>query len=361
MLRLLQTSDVHLGARHPLLGERAAVQRERQFAAFEQVVDVALATPVDLVLVAGDLFDSAVEPRKSVERVAAALKRLVGAEIRTVLIAGDHDVPGGASIYRAHDLAALAGADPGRDFITVLTTERPDLEIPALGARVTARYPATGLPEDGWRIGLVHQEQRPRDDEIAGAGVDYLGIGGPHTAATGRAGAVTWGVSGAPELVEVEHDQAGEVLLVTLDDAAAHPTVERRVIGRTRSERLELDIATFRDQADLTEQLVARADPDLVLHVHLSGTWPDRLDLDETAVEAALADRFLQVRVRNRATPPLTVGALPPRGTIAGEFIADLEGRIAELEAGDEAAPAAELREALRVGRRLLFRGEAAR
>jgi DNA repair exonuclease SbcCD nuclease subunit len=52
MLRLLQTSDVHLGARHPILGERAALQRERQFAAFEHAMDLALATPVDLVLIA---------------------------------------------------------------------------------------------------------------------------------------------------------------------------------------------------------------------------------------------------------------------------------------------------------------------
>lgn len=361
MLRLLQTSDVHLGARQPLLGERAAAQRERQFAAFEQAVDLALATPVDLVLIAGDLFDTAVEPQESVERVAAALKRLVRAGIHTILIPGDHDAPGRASIYRAHDLAARAGADPGGDFITVLTTERPDIGIPALGTRVTARYPATGLPDDGWRIGLIHREQQPRDDEIAGAGVDYLGIGGPHAAAWGRAGTVTWGVSGAPELVDIERDRAGEVLLVTLDDAAAHPTVERRVIGRTRFERVELDTATLNDQAALIERLVAKADPDLVLDVHLTGTWPDQLDLDEPAVEAALADRFLRIRVRNLATPPLTVGALPPRGTIAGEFVADMEGRIAELEAGGELAPAAELREALRIGRRLLFRREADR
>jgi DNA repair exonuclease SbcCD nuclease subunit len=361
MLRLLQTSDVHLGARHPILGERAALQRERQFAAFEHAVELALATPVDLVLIAGDLFDTAVEPRKSVERVATALKRLVGAGIRTVIIPGDHDAAGSASIYRAHDLIALAGADPGGDFVTVLTTEHPDVEIPALSARVTARYPATGLPEDGWRIGLVHQVQRPRDDEIAGAGVDYLGIGGPHTAAAGRAGTVTWGVSGAPELADVERDEAGEVLLITLDDATAHPTVERRAIGRTRFERVELDMATLQSQAVLTEQLAARADPDLVLDVRLTGPWPDHLELDEAAVEAALADRFLQVRVRNRATPPLTVGPLPPRGTITGEFIADLEGRIVELEAAGQSAPAAELREALRVGRRLLFRPEAVR
>ena len=64
MLRLLHTADVHLGARHADLGEQAAVQRERQFAAFRATVDVALAEKVDLVLVAGDLFDSNTQPRR---------------------------------------------------------------------------------------------------------------------------------------------------------------------------------------------------------------------------------------------------------------------------------------------------------
>ena len=52
---------------------------------------------------------------------------------------------------------------------------------------------------------------------------------------------------------------------------------------------------------------------------------------------------------------------MPSPDTIAGAFIRDLEARIAELEAappgegaGDPAAEAAELRDALRLGRLLL-------
>ena len=42
MLRIIHTADVHLGARHDDLGEQAAAQRERQFAAFKATVDLAL-------------------------------------------------------------------------------------------------------------------------------------------------------------------------------------------------------------------------------------------------------------------------------------------------------------------------------
>ena len=43
MLRIIHTADVHLGARHDDLGEQAAAQRERQFAAFVATVDLAIA------------------------------------------------------------------------------------------------------------------------------------------------------------------------------------------------------------------------------------------------------------------------------------------------------------------------------
>jgi hypothetical protein len=61
MLRLLHTADVHLGARHADLGDRASTQRERQFAAFVATIDLALVEKVDLVLVAGDRVSRIVE------------------------------------------------------------------------------------------------------------------------------------------------------------------------------------------------------------------------------------------------------------------------------------------------------------
>ena len=125
MLRIIHTADVHLGARHDDLGEQAAAQRERQFAAFKAAVDLALREKVDLFLIAGDLFDSNVQPRRSVERVAAELKRLAEAKIRTVIIPGTHDVCDRASIYRAYDLAAMAGSSPDDGMVTVLDPDRP--------------------------------------------------------------------------------------------------------------------------------------------------------------------------------------------------------------------------------------------
>ncbi len=359
MVRLLQTSDVHLGARHLLLGDRAADQRERQFAAFEQSIELAVMGKVDLFLVAGDLFDSSMASLASVERVAKAVGRLIAAGVRTVILPGDHDAPGRASLYHVHDLAAMAGAPADGLWVTILTETAPDALIAPLGVFVTSRFPVPDAPQDGWRIGLIHREVRPRDDEIAASGVDHLAIGGPHRAEIGRAGNVSWGSSGVPELLDEETTTVGEVLMVTLDDAAPRPIVDRMRVGRSHFERMDVDLTAVTDRAKVDDAIAARADPDLVLEVRLEGSWSDDLDLDPAAIETAHADEFLRLIVREDAVPELTPEPLPAVDTIAGAFIRDLEGRIAlaEAEAADrdtDGAPAAELRRALRLGRRLL-------
>ena len=382
MLRIIHTADVHLGARHDDLGEQASAQRERQFAAFRATVDLALAEKVDLVLIAGDLFDSNVQPRRSVERVAAELTRLAEARVRTVVIPGTHDVYDRASIYRAYDLKALSGSTVNDDLVTVITPDTPRVFIPALKTVIHARVFATkrapesplkGLdvaadPGDTvWHIGLVHGSiaipgKTDRDEvvitaeEIAASGLDYLALGHWHSAQEGKAGGVTYAYAGAPEAVALDQDRAGKVLLVELDEVAGKRSVkiDQRQVGRTRFERVQVDAATIVSQPVLVSSLAKRGDPDLVLHARIVGVRPDELDLDIDEIEGALSVAFLKVRVRDTSVPALTEGALPSPDTVVGAFIRTLEARITELEAGGSKDEAAELRDALRLGRLLL-------
>ncbi len=381
MVRLVHTADVHLGARHADLGGQAAAQRERQFAAFRAVVDLALAEKVDLVLIAGDLFDSNTQPRRSVERAAAELKRLAEAAIRTVIIPGTHDVYDGASVYRAYDLPALAGLPPDTDQVVVLTPDRPAAVLETLDVvvhgRVFATKRAPHSPLAGfdvaaddratWHVGMIHgslsiPEKTEHDevvftsDEVAASHLDYLALGHWHSGQRGRAGATIWAYSGAPEPVAVDQDRAGNVLLVTLEERAGgrHVAVEERRVGRTRFERLEVDAAAVGSQPALVERLVALADPDLVLDVRVIGVRPDDLDLDPEEVEREVAERFFRARVRDASAAALPEGPLPPPDTIAGALVRDLEAEIAELEAAGRDAEAREAREALRLARLLL-------
>ena len=386
MLRLLHTADVHLGARHADLGDQASAQRERQYAAFVASVDLALAERVDLFLIAGDLFDSHVQPRRSVERAASQLRRLVDGRIRTVLIPGTHDVYDRSSIYRTYDVAAMSGA-LGTDLVTVLDPDHTDVHLPALDVVVHGRCFATKrAPESPlrafdcasdhratWHVGLLHAalaipDQTDGDDivvtpdEIAASHLDYLALGHWHSFTQGRAGDTVYAYSGAPEAVAMDQDRAGKVLLVSFEQKGERRKVEidARQVGRTRFEKIELDAAAIGTQPDLVAQLAAKADPDLVLDVSLIGVRPDSLDLATDEVESELGERFLKLRVRDRSVAPLPEGAIPLGDTVLGACIRDMEAQSAEAEAADDEASigrGGELRDALRLGR-LLLAGE---
>jgi DNA repair protein SbcD/Mre11 len=101
-VRLLHTSDWHVGK---VLKGHARI--EEQVAVLAQVVAVAEAEQPDLVIVAGDLFDTAAptpDATRVVTRALSALRR-TGAEV--VAIAGNHD--NGASLDALRAWADAAG------------------------------------------------------------------------------------------------------------------------------------------------------------------------------------------------------------------------------------------------------------
>jgi hypothetical protein len=379
MLRMLHLADARLGARHPELGDAASSHRERQFAALAAVVDLALAEKVDLVLVSGDLFATGIASRRTVERAAAEIGRLAGARIRTIVLPGRHDPDDRASVYRAYDLAALAGVREGDDLVSVLTTDRPVLHVPALDLVVGGIVPTGGaeIPDIGtlassiaaapaatWRIGMAHAAPETVGGQIppaaiAATGMDYLALGDAPGQATGREGGVAWGVPSSPEQVVIDRPERGGVLLVTceLRGSSRTVTVEGRTTGRATHREETVDVATLESQQALVERLRQSASPDELLDVHLVGSLADSLLIDPADVAEALRSDYLLVRVHDASQPLLTTGDLPPADTVGGAFVREVEGRIADLEATDDPSADEEatfLREVLRLGRRLL-------
>jgi exonuclease SbcD len=85
-MRLLHTSDWHLG--RTLHGE-PLLDAQSRFVEF--LVDVVRDRAVDVVLVAGDLYDRSIPPVEAIELFDAALSRLTAAGAAVVAISGNHD------------------------------------------------------------------------------------------------------------------------------------------------------------------------------------------------------------------------------------------------------------------------------
>jgi len=193
-LRIIHTSDVHLETDTFGSGERGVQLRDRVRTAFGRVIDIANERSADLLLIVGDLFDSA---RVSEEGLAFALGTIGRAQMPVVMIPGNHDAHDERSIY-----AAMAVERIPHNLHLILEPEGRLLEFPELSARLWGRAlvehspdyrPLMGLPQavpDTWNIALAHgfytdggethRSSPITPEEISGSGYHYIALGHIH-------------------------------------------------------------------------------------------------------------------------------------------------------------------------------------
>ena len=134
-MRLLHTSDWHLG--RTFHGESLlAEQRE----AVDRLVELAKDAEVDLVIIAGDLYDRAIPPADAITLFNEALVRLHDTGAKIVAIAGNHD--SAARVAVADQLLEHAGVTIRGD---VARCTRPLRLDPDDGGPTVAVYPVPYL------------------------------------------------------------------------------------------------------------------------------------------------------------------------------------------------------------------------
>jgi exonuclease SbcD len=181
-MRLLHTSDWHLGRSF-----HGASLLEDQSAALDRIVQLACERSVDLVVIAGDLYDRAIPPAEAVSLFTDTLARLRQAGIAVVAIAGNHDSHVRVSVYDPL-LSALGVTIRG----AVTRAAEPVLVQPADGGAAVAVYPLPYLEPmvDGPRLLAQLEPEGPADP----------GQAGPAPAGTTKAGGSTAGrAKAAPE------------------------------------------------------------------------------------------------------------------------------------------------------------------
>ena len=181
-MRLLHTSDWHLGRSF-----HGASLLEEQAEALDRIVELAREAAVDLVVIAGDLYDRAIPPAEAVSLFTDTLARLRSAGIAVVAIAGNHDSHVRVSVYDQllSDLGVtIRGA--------VSRAAEPVLVQPGGGGDAVAVYPLPYLEPvvDGPRLLDRLEEEEEEEEEHAPGRSEPADPGqtGPGTAGTAAAG-----------------------------------------------------------------------------------------------------------------------------------------------------------------------------
>jgi DNA repair exonuclease SbcCD nuclease subunit len=279
LIKLLHTADWQIGK---LFGQfesdEAALLAEARFKTVERLACLANEQRVDLILVAGDVFDAQGVADKTIHRLFNAMEGFTG---QWVLIPGNHDAGLSESVWtRSIRLKAI------RSNMVICLAPEPlilqGLGVVVLPAPLTQRITHTDLtewfattetPAGMYRIGLAHgsvqgilAEGIDSTNPIAAgrakqASLDYLALGDWH--GTKQVDERTW-YSGTPETDRFKANDSGQALLVELAEPQALPVVTPIT---TRQYRWQSDAVTLQVPSDidrLLQRLSALDQPDVV-------------------------------------------------------------------------------------------------
>ncbi|MDI6738269.1 MAG: DNA repair exonuclease [Nanoarchaeota archaeon] len=102
-MKFAHIADCHIG------GWQEPKMKQLAMDAFSRAVDICISEKVDFVLIAGDLFNSAIPPIELIRDTVSALKKLKDNNIKLYTIAGSHDFsPSGKTMLEVLEKAGLS-------------------------------------------------------------------------------------------------------------------------------------------------------------------------------------------------------------------------------------------------------------
>jgi len=244
-LRVLHTADVHLESDGYGNARQQAEHQARGRRVLSRIVDRALSDRVDLLLIAGDLFDHNRVSDEAVDFVRGELARF---RRPVVVLPGNHDALYTNAIYDRHDLAAGSGQIRVIRRLDGELIELPELDAVVWGRAMEEHEPGfqplghiPGRNGARWHLAMAHgffyeTRQRPDrsspifTDEIRDTGWDYVALGHQHVQTDVSQGNVVAYYAGAPVTDWSGDEPAGSVLRIDL--SAEHGIrVEPRPLG----------------------------------------------------------------------------------------------------------------------------------
>lgn len=363
MPRLLHLADLHLGwTPRGLPADVAQTVRRERDSLLSQAVTLALEERVDLVVIAGDLFEHYRPDAPLVAAVLRELRRLEQAGIALVTVPGNHDeLTYARSVYRLEAeqwpgvlvarpdagpvatfelagarvavtaLAYVGGVTPVREPLRHFPREPADLALAIFHGTLVAGARRPGDPFSGGRSLPIDQVA------LAEAGFHYVALGHLHVPSHHRLAA--GGVAAYPGCVGGKGPR---------DPGSAHWTlVELQPMGavlHSRPARVApvwsraIDVGAFDEPLALVAALRALADAEPWARVELRGALAFDLDVARVSAQAAPSYRQLELIDATTRVAPALIDQLAAQPTVRGAFVRCLAEQLERAEDDDQRA-----------------------
>ena len=334
-MRILHTGDLHLDSAFCHSGTLGAdKRREMQRDTLLRIFELAKTKKCDMMLIAGDLFDSKYVTPETEQCVKELFART---DFPIVIAPGNHDPYVNGSFYKTAEL-------PDNVYIfnsnELQCFEFPELRTRVFGYAFTSQTltasPLSGqasLDSDGYiRLLCAHADLSSvisrycpiTVGDILNLGVDYAALGHVHN----RYEEQTDGLNnirycGFPEGRSFDELSDGGVLIVDIDDG--NISIKRHKVSMQKYEIRDIDLSECGDRSEMVSKIRSLIegdfpDGDTHLRLRLTGT----ADADSanyiTRLEGELSHGLLSLEIKNLTFPIENISSLKNDISIRGAF-----------------------------------------
>lgn len=347
-VKMLHCADVHLGAAESSLGTLAESRRAETLITFEKIINLAKEQSVDLLLIAGDLFNSNNVESSFTDRVFESFNSIPN--IKIVYAAGNHDPLNAESPFSKCTLPSnLFVLDTNDSFV-----EFSDINTRVYGKSFKEVYmqgvESFSLKPDDAFINLmcIHGELRSdlgsdynsiTSDFIKTSGMDYIALGHVHKRTdVGKIGNTFVAYCGCPEGQGFDELQEKGVYVGEVSkgkcDLQFVPVAKRMHLA----ENVDISgLGTSGDIADCILNHIKSKYPDTysenLYKIVLTGHIEDGVRLSLSEITTRINDFVYFAKLRDKTEVKLDFEALAQETTLKGIFVKNM---LAKINAANE-------------------------
>lgn len=376
-IKLLHCADIHIGSELASIGNKARQRREEILMTFDKIVSICKDENIDLLLIAGDLFQSSNMDKDSVDSVKKSLKNIPDTIV--AIAPGNHDYVSIESPFLEEDWP---------DNVHIFKSKLEAVEFKELGLRLwgaafTSTYVTSpmldpdsiNIPGDDMvNICVIHgdlisENQQSNYNPISStqlrfSGMDYVALGHIHKRTEIlKNGSTYYSYSGCPE--GQGFDELGEkgvyVGTVTKErcDLKFRPICKRMNVelhvdisgASTNNEVAEIVLRTIKSLVTVTES--DRGGKAYSKHLYkaiLEGAIDASFKLDCEAVAARLEGEVYFIKLRDETHIEIDMDSLAKEASLKGIFVRKMLDKINKSLDGENDDEADKYRKALYIG-----------
>ncbi len=330
-VKILHAADFHLDSPFEALSEDlAAVRRREQRDLLDRIADMAEQEDIQLVLLSGDLLDSARSYYETQDVLYRAFSRMK-AEI--FISPGNHDFycPKSPYAYVKFPENVHIFTSPLLGCVTL-----PHLGCRVWGAGFNDQYSRPLLSgfkasdTDMIDIMVMHGDMSGdaynhiRESEIAATELQYLALGHIHTfSGIKQAGKTYYAYPGCPE--GRGFDETGEKGVITGSVSKTGCDLRFRPLGGRAYKIITLDMTGFSDALTAAMSSLPQNTERDICRLILTGEYDGAVDVQ--LIKDSLSARFFHLTVQDATKPPRDIWALSGDDTLRGTFLRYLKQR----------------------------------